>query len=267
MAPHTQLFTQVDRTEDPDFYVRFMDEAQKPPGIQTSKQRMLDRAALAPGDAVLDVGCGPGDDLFAMANLVGPTGRLVGLDASAVMLAEAGRRAAGRGLDVEFELGDATALPFPDATFDVCRASRVLEHLADPAGALAEMARVTRPGGRIVVFDFDWDSLVIDHPDRQTTRTVIQTYSDAIQSGRIGRELPRLFEEEHLAVLSVDALQIAVHFALAELFLGGHLVALQEHGTLTPAQARRWWEHLRRAEGGGTLLVGFTAFVVVGTHR
>jgi SAM-dependent methyltransferase len=267
MAPHTHLFDQVDRTEDPDFFVRFMDEAQKPPGIQAGKQRMLERAALGPGEAVLDVGCGPGDDLVAMAMLVGPTGRLVGLDASEVMIAEARRRAAERGLDITFEIGDATALPFPDGAFDVCRAARVLEHLADARGALAEMVRVTRRDGRIVVFDFDWDTLVIDHPDREVTRTVVQTYADAIQNGRVGRHLPRLLREQHVEVLSVDPLRITVHYALAELFLGGHLVELQARGALTPGQAEGWWEHLRRADGAGTLLIGFTAFVVVGTRR
>jgi ubiquinone/menaquinone biosynthesis C-methylase UbiE len=59
-----------------------MDEAQKPPAIQASKRLMLERIALAPGEAVLDVGCGPGTDVFDMVELVGPTGRLVGLDAS-----------------------------------------------------------------------------------------------------------------------------------------------------------------------------------------
>jgi ubiquinone/menaquinone biosynthesis C-methylase UbiE len=267
MAPHTHLFDKVDRTEEPDFFVRFVDEAQKPAGIQAGNQRMLDRAALGPGEAVLDVGCGPGDDLVAMANLVGPTGRLVGLDASEVMIAEALRRAGQRGLDITFEIGDATALPFADAAFDVCRAARVLEHLADARGALAEMVRVTRPDGRIVVFDFDWDTLVIDHPDREVTRTVVQTYADAIANGRVGRQLPRLLREQHVEVLSVAPLQITVHYALAELFLGGHLVELQARGAVTPGQAKRWWEHLRRADGAGTLLIGFTAFVVVGAHR
>ena len=64
--PHTKLFTDVDRSADPDFFVRFMDEAQRPAAIRASKPLMPSRAALAPGDAVLDVGCGPGDDLFAM---------------------------------------------------------------------------------------------------------------------------------------------------------------------------------------------------------
>ena len=61
--PHTNLFTQVDRTKDPDFFIRFMDEAQKPPAIQASKRLMLEKIALAPGAAVLDVGCGPGTDI------------------------------------------------------------------------------------------------------------------------------------------------------------------------------------------------------------
>jgi cyclopropane fatty-acyl-phospholipid synthase-like methyltransferase len=61
--PHTNLFTQVDRTKDPDFFVRFMDEAQKPAGIQASKRLMLKRMALRPGHRLLEVGCGPGTDV------------------------------------------------------------------------------------------------------------------------------------------------------------------------------------------------------------
>jgi ubiquinone/menaquinone biosynthesis C-methylase UbiE len=262
--PHTHLFTQVDRTEDPDFFVRFMDEAQRPEGIQASKRLMLERAALTSGDAVLDVGCGPGDDLFEMMEHVGPAGRLVGVDASEVMIAEARRRAEERGLPITFEAGDATAVPFADGAFDVCRAARVLEHLDDPGGALAEIVRVTRPGGRIVVFDFDWDTLIIDHPDRHTTRDIVLSYADSIRNGWIGRQLPRLFREQGVGSLSVDPVQVFVHYALAELFLGSHLVALQEDGALTPDQAEGWWEHLRSAEAAGTLLISFTAFVVAG---
>jgi cyclopropane fatty-acyl-phospholipid synthase-like methyltransferase len=66
-TPHTSLFTQVDRSDDPDFFVRFMDEAQKSAAIQASKRLMLERAALIAGDAVLDVGCGLGTDLYDIA--------------------------------------------------------------------------------------------------------------------------------------------------------------------------------------------------------
>ena len=262
--PHTTLFTQVDRTKDPDFFIRFMDEAQKPPAIQTSKQLMLERIALVPGEAVLDVGCGPGTDVFDMVELVGPSGRLVGLDASEVMIAEARRRAKALHVPVSFEVGDVQALSFPNATFDVCRAERLLEHLPDAERALTEMVRVTRTGGRIVVFDFDWDTLIIDHPDKETTRTIVLSYSDAMRNGWIGRQLPRLLKEQRLEVLSIDPVQVFVHYALAELFLGGHLALLQANGTLSARKARQWWEHLQRSDERGTLLISFTAFIVVG---
>jgi ubiquinone/menaquinone biosynthesis C-methylase UbiE len=134
--PHANLFTQVDHTKDPDFFVRFMDETQKLPAIQASKRLMLERIALEPGNAVLDIGCGPGTDMFDMVEQVGPAGRLVGIDASEVMIAEARQRAQKLRVRISFEVGDVHALPFPDSTFDVCRAARLLEHLPDAARAL-----------------------------------------------------------------------------------------------------------------------------------
>lgn len=265
--PHVRLFTQVDHTQDPDFFVRFMDEAQKPAGIQESKRIMRERMALTPGEAVLEVGCGPGTDVFDVADLVGPAGRVVGLDASATMIEAARRRAAELNIrvPVTFEVGDVQALPFADGTFDVCRAARLLEHLPDPARALGEMVRVTRPGGRIVVFDFDWDTLIIDHPDKDTTRTFVLSHSDSIRNGWIGRQLPRLFREQHLEVRSIDPVQVFVHYAMFELAFGGHLAILQANGTLSAAQARTWWAYLQHADEQGTLLIGFTSFIVVGT--
>lgn len=265
--PHTNLFTGIDHSLDPDFFVRFMDEAQKPAGIQASKRLMRKRMALGAGAAVLEVGCGPGTDVFELAELVGPAGRVVGVDVSHTMIAEARRRAAQRRLAIRFEVADVEALPFPDASFDVCRAARLLEHLPEAAAGLAEMARVTRGGGRIVVFDIDWDTLIIDHPDKATTRTVVLSYSDSIRNGWIGRQLPRLFTERGLQVRSIDTVQVFVHYALAELFLGSHLTLLQTQGTLTPAQAQTWWQHLRRADEQQTLLVSFTAFIVLGAKR
>ncbi len=265
LHPHTTLFTQVDRSQDPDFFVRFMDEVQRAPGFQASKRIVLEAMALGPGQSALEVGCGPGADLIDLIDVVGPSGRLVGLDASEMMLAEARRRAEARGATIRFEHGDVEALPFADGAFDACRAARLLVHLADPARAIAEMARVVRPGGRVVVYDFDWGSFIIDHPDKPTTRTFVATYSDSLQNGWIGRQLPRLFKQQHLRVTSFEPLQVFVHYALAELAFGSHLALLQRDGTLTTVQAQQWWRYLQEAEAQGTLLVSFTTFVVVGT--
>lgn len=121
-----------------------MDEAQKPAGIQTSKQIMLERMSVAPGEAILEVGCGPGTDLFDLVERVGPVGQLVGLDASEVMIAEARRRASALGLPIVFEVADVQALPFEDDSFDACRAARLQTALASGGTTCGRQTSVAR---------------------------------------------------------------------------------------------------------------------------
>ena len=109
---------------------------------------------LTPGLRVLDVGCGPGTVTAGLARLVAPA-EVVGVDRSPAVLAEAAEAAPG----VRFELADATALPFADATFDVVHAHQLLQHLTDPVAALREMRRVTRPGGLVAVRDADYAAM------------------------------------------------------------------------------------------------------------
>ena len=111
-------------------------------------------AHLRAGMDLLDVGCGPASITADLAERVAP-GRVVALDAAAGALEAARATLSERGLSeqVEVTCGDVMALPFEDASFDVVHAHQVLQHLADPVGALAEMRRVTRPGGIVAVRD------------------------------------------------------------------------------------------------------------------
>ena len=111
-------------------------------------------AHLRAGMDLLDVGCGPASITADLAERVAP-GRVVGLDAAAGALEAARATLSERGLSEQVEVtsGDVMALPFEDASFDVVHAHQVLQHLADPVGALAEMRRVTRPGGIVAVRD------------------------------------------------------------------------------------------------------------------
>src|SRR5207302_1676005 len=111
---------------------------------------------------------------------------------------EAVRRAGESGLPVEFSLGDAGHLPLANGAFDGCRAERLLMHLRDPAAALAELCRVARPGGRVVVAEVDSGSRVLDAPDRAVTRKILDHYCDSLPNGWIGRQLPRLFRQAGL---------------------------------------------------------------------
>jgi ubiquinone/menaquinone biosynthesis C-methylase UbiE len=114
---------------------------------------VADVAGLRPGQRVLDVGCGTGVHARAAARRVGPTGRVVGLDANEGMLAVA----AGSAEPVQWRRGTAEALPFSDASFDRVVSGFVLMFLTDRTRALAEMARVLTPGGRLTVTT--WTSL------------------------------------------------------------------------------------------------------------
>ena len=111
-------------------------------------------AHLRAGMDLLDVGCGPASITADLAERVAP-GRVVALDAAAGALEAARKTLRERGLSEQAEVtsGDVMALPFEDASFDVVHAHQVLQHLADPVGALAEMRRVTRPGGIVAVRD------------------------------------------------------------------------------------------------------------------
>ena len=111
-------------------------------------------AHLRAGMDLLDVGCGPASITADLAERVAP-GRVVALDAAAGALEAARATLRERGLSEQVEVtsGDVMALPFEDASFDVVHAHQVLQHLADPVGALAEMRRITRPGGIVAVRD------------------------------------------------------------------------------------------------------------------
>ena len=111
-------------------------------------------AHLRAGMDLLDVGCGPASITADLTERVAP-GRVVALDAAAGALEAARATLRERRLSEQVEVtsGDVMALPFEDASFDVVHAHQVLQHLTDPVGALAEMRRVTRPGGIVAVRD------------------------------------------------------------------------------------------------------------------
>ncbi len=117
---------------------------------------------LTPGLRLLDVGCGPGSITADLAAVVAP-GEVVGIDNVAVVLAQAEELGRERGLsNVRYQDASVYALPFPDASFDVIHAHQVLQHLADPVAALAEMRRVVKPGGLVAARDSDFGTMVHD---------------------------------------------------------------------------------------------------------
>jgi ubiquinone/menaquinone biosynthesis C-methylase UbiE len=128
------------------------------PFFAECKRESYDLLAAGPGSRLLEVGCGLGDDAATLAKRVAPGGSVVAVDGSQAMV-DAARQRHGDIAGLSFENADATQLPYEDATFDGCRIDRVLQHIADPAAAIREMVRVLRPGGVLVAFDNDWETM------------------------------------------------------------------------------------------------------------
>jgi SAM-dependent methyltransferase len=174
------------------------------------KRQILELLHPRAGDCVLDIGCGTGEDTHAIARLVAPAGRVIGIDSDARMLAEAWRRAAALQLPLEFRVGDAQRLAFDAATFSACRSDRVWQHLPDPEAALAEVVRVARPRARIVIADVDWDLLAVNLEPRSTTRRIVSCLCDRrARQGWAGRQLPGLFKRADLHEITVSPATLA----------------------------------------------------------
>jgi SAM-dependent methyltransferase len=120
------------------------------------RQRTVTLARLQPGDAVLDVGCGTGTLAMEAARRVGRAGRVTGVDPSPEQIARARAKAARRHVPIEFQIGVIEQLAFPDQTFDVVFSTLMMHHVPESLKrqGLAEIARVLKPGGRLVIADF-----------------------------------------------------------------------------------------------------------------
>ena len=234
---------------------------------QLCKRQTFAALEVKPGHRVLDVGCGVGEDVRMLAELVGPTGRAVGVDSSNIMIAEAKQWARGSGLPTEFHAANVYEIPFPDDTFDGCRAERLLQHLDDPRRALCEMIRVVKHGGRIVVSDPDWQTLLVD-AEKAVTRKILDARCDCYRSGWIGRQLMGLFKACGLTdtVNIPPATFIITRFDRAnEIFgLRGAADYAREVGAVSMAEADGWLRQLEQADRSGCFFSAATLFAVAG---
>ena len=216
------------------------------------REAYFDRLPLGAARLVLAVGCGTGVELRALARRAEFSGRAIGIDQSPALL-EDGRRLAARegvGDRLDFRVGDALRLDLPAASVDVVVAHTVLSHVADPATALREAARVVRPGGTVAVFDGDYASLTWSHPDRDLARTMDEAVIGTIVNNpRVLREMPRLLRQAGLALVEV------LPHVYAEVGVGRFFANAAESfapmvrraGTVSGEAVDAWLEHQRRA--------------------
>jgi arsenite methyltransferase len=193
------------------------------PAIAAQRARTRAVLGVRPGERGLDVGCGPAFLACELAREAGWAGRIVGIDESPEMLDAARARIAREGLGdrVEVRQGDASRLDLPTAGFDFVTAVQVYLYVADVESALAEAARVLRPGGRLAVLDTDWDSCVWLTADRERHRRVMEGRLRHFAQPHLPARLPGLLHQAGLRLAHAEAIPLLELGGGAGTFSGG----------------------------------------------
>ena len=237
------------------------------PPILALRDWVADRLDPGVGDTVVDVGCGTGTEVRRLLDRVGPSGRSIGVEPHAGLRGVAVERATEEGSEAQFVDGLAGALPFDDECVDAVRCERVLQHLADPAAAVADMARVLRPGGRLALVDSDWGTSTMSHGDPDLVQRFREVSWSMQATPFAGRYLRRWLADAGLSVRPEVGTAVLVFPPPGMVGLGMMETALRhgvEGGALTQQEADGLAAEILGAMEAGTWLSSVTMFAVVG---
>jgi ubiquinone/menaquinone biosynthesis C-methylase UbiE len=248
-------FGAVDLSADPGALREYLARVRAVPAVRTAKRESFALLRAAPGHRLLDLGCGQGDDVRELAETVGQAGLVVGVDKSEVLIEQARRLTPPERGWIEFACAEANALPFAEASFDACRANRTIQHVADADVALAELARVTRPGGSVVISEMlNALDLPGDEPDPIAGEVLARFWSEEERRGWIGFLLPPLLQRAGLSGIELHRRRERLtSFADAELLLQLPKLCAEAvaASALKEADARTWLEALERDFAAG----------------
>jgi len=260
-------FKDVDATNAVQPFIQCLKLQQSLESYHRYKHKTFEEMHLVAGASVLEVGCGIGEDAISLAKLVGITGKVTAVDRSQAMLNQAIASTENLALPIEFVLADAQQLPFADHIFDAARVDRTLQHIDHPQLAIAEMARVVRPGGWVVAVEPDWETFVVDSGQRALTRQLLNLWCDTFPSGWIGRQLFRYFRQAGLTELQVNPETIVLtQFDLADQILAFVQTARKAEacGIASQSAIQEWLNELQHFDQSQQFFCSFTIFIVSG---
>jgi arsenite methyltransferase len=228
------------------------------------RRRLVHEALDAqPGDRVLDAGCGPGFYVAEILESVGPSGSVVGVDASAPMLGLAAKRSEGHD-NVSFHEGDVTALPVPDSDFDRVLSVQVLEYVEDIPAALGELLRVLKPGGRALIWDVDWATVSWHSDDPERMQRFLSAWDEHLADPSLPRTLAARMREAGFVDVELEGHTFATDDVTEDTYAGALLPLMAEYvGT---DEAQEWAEEQRDLQRRGESYFACIQFRFSGTR-
>jgi ubiquinone/menaquinone biosynthesis C-methylase UbiE len=240
-------------------------------GYHPALEPVIRPLELKPGLRVLDVGSGPAHTTMELARRLSPAGQVTGIDINAEFIARSTARAREAKLPVEFIHSGFPPLPFPAAGFDRVFCKNVLEYVDSAAETVAEMARVSAPGGIVVAADSDWDLLVLETGAanrERNERVLAASKSIAINQPRIGRMLYGLFREAGLVEVKVEIMAGADTAGRSLPMLKASFARYaHDSGKVPDPDIGAWLASIDRAIEQGTFFFVLPQFVVRGVRK
>ena len=259
---HVGRFTLPDHSGNPRYFVEFLELLDRLPEMKEVRARSFQQMRIPRGAHVLDVGCGLGTAVREMADIVGDKGMAYGVDISEAMIEEASLHTGDR-KNIALSVGQAYALAQDDGTLDAVRMERVLLYMTEREKAVAEMIRVTKPGGRVVITDVDFDCNAITGKDRTLTRKMTSLVADSCVHSTSGRELPSLLRVAGLRDVTIEFMAVPTPYEFCIHATQGALRTAVEGSKVTAAEVEEWYRGLAELEAAGDFLQ-LWFFVIVG---
>lgn len=240
-----------------------LDRAYRKRDMLRRRRHVREALAAAPGERILDVGCGPGFYVRELLDEIGESGSIVAVDASADMLAVAQQRCAGHD-NVTFREGTANALPVESDDFDAALSVQVMEYVADVPAALHEIHRVLRPGGRILVWDVDWATAWWHTGDPARMRRIMAAWDEHLVHPSLPRRAGAYLRSAGFVDVTVEGHSFATvdydDESFAVMMLGMAADFVPGHGGVTGDEVEAWKAEQRDLAERGEFFFEATQF-------